>query len=126
MFAGCIGDHRPMIRPALIAIFALATLLPAEAFEGRYRTLGGSMTIRPAGAGMLKVDAEIGSRSCVGVISARGRPQGDRLVAEATEYGEICRLEIRRRGRALTVTESGACTPFHGANCNYTGTYTPR
>lgn len=115
-----------MTRPALIAAFALTTLLPAEAFEGRYRTLGGSMTIRPVGGGMLKVDAETGSRSCVGVISARGRVKGDRLVAEATEYGEICRLDIRRKGRALMVTESGACTPFHGANCNYTGSYTPR
>ncbi|MGE7472670.1 hypothetical protein ACQKLX_24800 [Bosea sp. NPDC003192] len=115
-----------MVRPALASILVLTTLLPAEAFEGRYRTLGGSMTIRPAGAGMFKVDAEIGSRSCVGVISARGRTQGDRLVAEATEYGEICRLEIRRKGRVLTVTESGACTPFHGANCNYTGSYTLR
>lgn len=115
-----------MNRPALVAAFALTTLLPAEAFEGRYRTLGGSMTIRPAGAGTFKVDAEIGSRSCVGVISARGRLQGDRLIAEATEYGEVCRLEIRRKGRVLTVTESGACTPFHGANCNYAGSYTPR
>ena len=115
-----------MIRTALIAAFTSALLMPAEAFEGRYRTLGGSMTIRPTGAGMLKVDAEIGSRSCVGVISARGRIQGDRLVAEATEYGEICRLDIRRKGRVLTVTESGACTPFHGANCNYTGSYTLR
>lgn len=115
-----------MIRSALVAAFALTTLLPAEAFEGRYRTIDGSMTIRPVGGGMLKVDAEIGSRSCVGVISARGRAQGDRLVAEATEYGEICRLDIRRKGGALTVTESGACAAFHGANCNYTGSYTSR
>jgi hypothetical protein len=115
-----------MILPALVLAFVFATTLSADAFEGRYRTLGGSMTIRPAGAGVLKVDAEIGSRSCVGVISARGRAQGDRLVAEAMEYGEICRLDIRRKGRVLTVTESGACTPFHGANCNYTGSYTLR
>ncbi len=115
-----------MIRPALVAAFVLTMLLPAQAFEGRYRTLGGSMTIRPAGNGVLKVDIEIGSRSCVGVISARGRIQGDRLVAEAKEYDDVCRLDIRRRGRALTVTESGTCTHFHGANCNYTGSYTPR
>ncbi|WP_126112835.1 MULTISPECIES: hypothetical protein [unclassified Bosea (in: a-proteobacteria)] len=99
----------------------MTTLLPANAFEGRYRTLGGSMTIRPAGAGVLKVDIEIGSRSCVGVISARGRSQGDRLVAEAQEYDDVCRLDIRRRGRVLTITESGNCAHFHGANCNYTG-----
>ena len=118
---------RPALtHPALVAGLVLATLLPAQAFEGRYRTLGGSMTIRPAGAGLLKVDAEIGSRSCVGVISARGRVQGDRLVAEAEQDGEVCRLEIRRQGRNLTVSESGACTTFHGANCNYVGTYTPR
>jgi len=115
-----------MVRSALVAAFVLTTLLPAHAFEGRYRTLGGSMTIRPAGAGVLKVDIEIGSRSCVGVISARGRPQGDRLVAEAKEYDDICRLDIRRRGRALTITESGSCAHFHGANCNYSGDYTPR
>ncbi len=118
---------RPALtHPALVAGLVLATLLPAQAFEGRYRTLGGSMTIRPAGAGMLKVDAEIGSRSCVGVISARGRIQGDRLIAEAERDGDICRLEIRRKGRNLVVSESGECTTFHGANCNYVGTYTPR
>lgn len=115
-----------MILPALVLALVFTTALPAAAFEGRYRTPGISMTILPAGAGMLKVDAEISSRSCVGVISARGRAQGDRLVAEAMEYGEICRLDIRRKGRVLTVTESGACTPFHGANCNYTGSYTHR
>ncbi|SFC30389.1 hypothetical protein SAMN05428997_105264 [Bosea sp. CRIB-10] len=115
-----------MIRTALAAALLLTTLLPADAFEGRYRTPGISMTIRPAGGGMFKVDAEISSRRCVGVISARGRIQGDRLVAEAMEYGEICRLDIRRKGRVLTVTESGACTPFHGANCNYVGSYTLR
>ena len=115
-----------MIRPVLVLAFVLTTLLPAQAFEGRYRTLGISMTIRPAGGGMFKVDAEISSRRCVGVISARGRIQGDRLVAEAMEYGETCRLDIRRKGRVLTVAESGACTPFHGANCNYVGNYTLR
>lgn len=115
-----------MLRSALVAAFVLTTLLPAHAFEGRYRTLGGSMTIRPEGAGMFKVDIEIGSRSCVGVISAHGRPQGDRLVAEAKAEGEVCRLDIRRRGRALAITESGDCFHFHGANCNYTGSYTPR
>jgi hypothetical protein len=115
-----------MTRTALVAAFALATLLPAEAFEGRYRMLGGSMTIRPAGAGLFKVDAEIGSRRCVGVISARGRIQGERLVVEAKEYDDVCRLEIRRQGRSLIVTESGSCAHFHGANCNYAGSYTPR
>ncbi|CAN7611701.1 hypothetical protein LJR090_005301 [Bosea sp. LjRoot90] len=115
-----------MVRSALVAAFVLTTLLPAHAFEGRYRTLGGSMTIRPAGAGMLKVDIEIGSRSCVGAISARGRVQGDRLVAEAKAEGDVCRLDIRRKGRSLTITESGECVHFHGANCNYTGDYTPR
>ncbi|WP_332685228.1 hypothetical protein [Bosea sp. (in: a-proteobacteria)] len=115
-----------MIRPALATALVLTTLLPAHAFEGRYRMLGGSMTIRPAGAGVLKVDIEIGSRSCVGMISARGRVQGDKLVAEAEREGEVCRLDIRRKGRSLIVSESGQCTTFHGANCNYTGSYTPR
>ena len=115
-----------MIRSALIVAIVLTGHLPAQAFEGRYRTLGITMAIRPAGAGMLKVDAEISSRRCVGVISARGRPEGNRLVAEAEEYGDVCRLEIRRSGRTLTVAESGVCAAFHGANCNYAGSYTRR
>lgn len=115
-----------MVHPALVAGFILASLLPAQAFEGRYRTPGNSLTIRPAGAGQFKVDAEISSSRCVGVISARGRIEGGRLVAEAKEDGDVCRLDISRRGRNLVVSESGQCSLFHGANCNYVGTYTPR
>lgn len=117
---------RPVLVPLLVVAFASTALPSAHAFEGRYRTLGGSMTIRPAGAGMFKVDADISSKRCVGAISARGRPEGDRLVVEAEEYGDVCRLEVRRSGRTLTVAESGVCAAFHGANCNYAGSYTRR
>jgi hypothetical protein len=115
-----------MIRPALATVLFLTALLPAHAFEGRYRALDLSMTIRPVGGGLFKVDAEISSRRCVGVISARGRIQGERLVVEAKEYDDVCRLDIRRQGRTLIVTESGSCAHFHGANCNYAGSYTSR
>ena len=118
--------HSALPHPALVAGFILASLLPAQAFEGRYRTPANSMTIRPTGSDLFKVDAEISSSRCVGVISARGRLQGDRLVAEAKEDGEVCRLEIRRKGRGIEVSESGQCSLFHGANCNYVGTYSPR
>ena len=115
-----------MFRSAIAALLVMASLAPAQAFEGRYRTSGGTMTIGPVASGKVTVKIEIGTNNCIGSISAKGQIRGDRIVASAADGGDVCHLDIRRRGRGLVVAENGDCNVFHGVSCEFGGNYTPR
>jgi hypothetical protein len=120
--------RRLFARALLVGVFAAGSLaaVSASAFEGRY-TAGTpdyeqSVVIRKAGDSY-RGDASVATRGCVGDFQGTGRAKGDSLVLVGRENTYTCRLTLRRVGGSKLEVRENGCLTFHGAACEFSGSY---
>ena len=81
-----------------------------------------ALTVTQAGD-RLRGKASVATRGCVGEFDGTGRPQGDTLLLRAAVDGLECRLTVRRAAGSTVVVDEDQCLTFHGAACEFSGTY---
>jgi hypothetical protein len=98
----------------------------APAFEGRYtagdKLYSQALTITKSG-GRLRGTASVATRGCVGEFDGAGIPQGEELVLRASLDGRECRLTLRRTAPSAIEVSEDQCLTFHGAACEFSGSY---
>jgi hypothetical protein len=104
---------------------------PSLAFEGRYRAgwrdYRQELTIKRQDAGRYGVELVVGTEGCSGYFEGIGRVEGATLIARSpppADPEDKCVVSISRNGRKLEVSEDH-CT-WHGASCEFAGTYNKR
>ena len=99
---------------------------PVLAFEGRYaagdKLYSQALTITKSGP-RLRGKASVATRGCVGEFDGTGGPKGDTLLLPAAVDGLECRLTVRRAAGSTIVVDEDQCLTFHGAACEFSGTY---
>ena len=115
-------------RLALVTLLACGAFAPAPAtaFEGRYTTGAAAyeqaLTVTKTRTGF-RGKAWVATRGCVGEFDGYGEVQGETLLLHASLDGRECRLTLRRSGPAGVQVEEEGCLAFHGAACEFSGSY---
>lgn len=104
---------------------------PGLAFEGEYRAGDRSyrqkLVIKRQGDGSYKVEFVVGTEGCSGFFDGLGRLEGGTLIVRSpppVEPEDKCVVSIVRNGAKLEVTEEDC--GWHGASCEFAGTYRRR
>jgi hypothetical protein len=108
------------------ALLSLALCSSASAFEGRYGGKSGTLVIKQRSGGALEVNVDATRPGCIAEITATGRVTNDVLVVTKSEFGSSCRLTLRKQGNSIAVSQAPGCSTFHGASCEFAGTYSPK
>ncbi|WP_424360392.1 hypothetical protein [Methylocystis parvus] len=105
------------------AVFAAAPALAAPDFAGRYaqpaKFYSETAVISRLPDGDYSVTIDLDFRGCRGRVEARGRVEGNSLIATAQKDGkESCRLEIKQEPPGIHVFEEN-CARNRDAGCEF-------
>ena len=115
----------------LLLTFSVFYSSPSLAFEGDYRS--GSQAYRQVlkikkQGDSYTVELVVGTRGCSGSFDGIGPVEGAKLVVKTTskeDANDKCVVSISRKGLKLDVDEDD-CGYWHGASCEFPGTYSKR
>ncbi len=116
----------------LLLSFGVFCSSPSLAFEGDYRAGSHAyrqvLKIKKRSTDSYSVELVVGTRGCSGSFDGTGRVEGAMLVVKTSSTDnpdDKCVVSISRKGSKLDVTEDD-CGYWHGASCEFPGTYSKR